>query len=135
MTVAEPAPAHAGAAPVVHRRTPLEPDAAGVLSRAIGPEAVGAWHEPVVSEWELHGAGWQDRHPYSELNVVLEGRLHVESGGVEVVLDPGDAVVIGAGSTGRYWAPRYARMLSVYGPNLDGLPTEHEHGWIVAPKD
>lgn len=126
-------PARSGSAPVVHRRTALEPDAAGVLSRPVGPEAVGAWHEPVVSEWELTGAGWQDTHPYSELNVVLEGRLFVESGGVEVVLDPGDAVVVEAGSTGRYWAPRYARMLSVYGPNPEGGRTAGEHGWLVDP--
>ncbi len=111
----------------------MEADAPGVLSRPVGADADGAWHEPMVSEWELHGAGWEDCHPYSELNVVLEGRLHVESGGVEVVLDPGDAVVVAAGSTGRYWAPRHARMLSVYGPNPEGRRTRSERGWLVEP--
>lgn len=121
------------AAPVLHRWTGMEPDAPGVRSRLVGTEPVGAWQEPVVSEWELRGAGWEDCHPYSELNVLLEGQLHVESGGVEVVLEPGDSVTIAAGTTGRYWAPDHARMLSVYGPNPDGLPTSHEHGWVVAP--
>jgi uncharacterized cupin superfamily protein len=121
------------AAPVVHRRSSLESDAPGVRSRLIGAEPGPAWQEPVAAEWELHAAGWQDCHPYTELNVVLEGRLHVESGGVEVVLDPGDSVVVAAGSTGRYWAPEHARMLSVYGPNPEGRPTVGEHGWTVTP--
>ena len=29
-----------------------------------------------------------------------------------------------AGCTGRYWAPEYARMLAVYGPNPDAVDTQ-----------
>jgi quercetin dioxygenase-like cupin family protein len=62
-------------------------------------------------------AGWTDHHPHTETNVVLDGRLHVECQGVTVVAGPGDTVQVPAGRAGRYWAPEYARMLAVYGPN------------------
>jgi mannose-6-phosphate isomerase-like protein (cupin superfamily) len=123
------------AEPVLHRRAEMESDGQGVRSRVVGTDPGAAWSEPVVSEWELRGAGWEDCHPYSEVNVLLEGRLHVESGGVEVVLEPGDSVTVAPGATGRYWAPGLARMLSVYGPNPDGLPTRHQRGWVLDPTD
>ena len=77
----------------------------------------------MLSEWELRAARWTDRHEYDELNYVLEGELHVESGGVTVIAVTGDVIRVPAGSTGHYWAPRYARMLAVYGPNPEGKPT------------
>lgn len=42
-------------------------------------------------------AGWTDHHPHTETNVVLDGRLHVESKGVTVVAGPGDTVQVPAG--------------------------------------
>ena len=36
---------------------------------------------------------------------------------------PGDLVRVPAGSIGRYWAPRHARMLGIYGPNPDAEPS------------
>ena len=121
-----------GPAPVVHRADALQQDGPGVLSRPVNREPAGAWSGPVVTEWELTGAGWEDRHPHTELNVVLAGRLHVESGGIEVVLGPGDCVEVAAGATGRYWAPEYARMLAVYGPNPEGAPTPEGRSWQIA---
>jgi quercetin dioxygenase-like cupin family protein len=82
-------------------------------------------------EWELRGAGWQDRHPHAEINYVLEGELHVEADGQTVVLGPGDCVRIAPGETGRYWAPTYARMLGVYGANPDGAPTDATEYWEI----
>ena len=41
-----------------------------------------------------------------------------------VVAAAGDTVTVTAGSVGRYWAPEYARMLSIYSPNPRGLPSE-----------
>ena len=49
--------------------------------------------------------------------------LHVESDGQTVVAAAGDTVTLTAGSVGRYWAPGYARMLAIYSPNPDGLPS------------
>lgn len=115
-------------APTVFAARPLQEDPPGVRCRTVAG-ARGGRSGPVVSEWELVGAGWEDRHPHTELNVVLEGVLHVESGGVEVVLGPGDSVEVPAGATGRYWAPERARMLAVYGPNPQGQPTAPGRGW------
>ena len=50
--------------------------------------------------------------------------LHVESDGRVVVAAAGDTVTVTAGSTGRYWAPEYARMLAIYAPNPEGLPSD-----------
>jgi ethanolamine utilization protein EutQ (cupin superfamily) len=73
----------------------------------------------------LTAAGWSDHHPHTETNYVLEGELHVESGGVTVVAGVGDTVTVAAGQVGRYWAPTYARMLAVYEPNPRGEATEN----------
>lgn len=100
----------------------------GMRSRWIIPPAPEGWAGLALSEWELHGAGWTDRHPHDELNFVLEGELHIECDGHEVVLGTGDCARVPAGSVGRYWAPVHARMLAVYGPNPQGTPTEYgEH--------
>jgi mannose-6-phosphate isomerase-like protein (cupin superfamily) len=88
-----------------------------------------AWNGFALSEWELTAAGWSDRHPHSETNYVLEGELHVESGGVTVVVSVGDTVTVPAGHVGRYWAPVHARMLAIYGPNPRGRATENLGYW------
>lgn len=82
----------------------------------------GAWSGPIISEWELTGEAWTDEHTHDEFAYVLEGQLHVESEGVTVVANVGDMVCVPAGSIGKYYAPQYARMLGIYGPNPDGAP-------------
>ncbi|MBT0771501.1 cupin domain-containing protein [Kineosporia sp. J2-2] len=93
-------------------------------SRWIFPPEREGWPDFGLSEWSLTGASWSDHHPHSETNVVLEGELHVESGGTTVVARAGDTVTVPPGAQGRYWAPVYARMLAIYGPNPTGAPTE-----------
>ena len=56
--------------------------------------------------------------------MVLEGELHVESGGVTVVASAGDTVTVPAGEVGRYWAPVHARMIAIYGPNPEADDTD-----------
>ena len=90
--------------------------------RAIIPPAPGGWSEPALFEWELTAESWTDAHPHSEYNFVIEGELFVESGGVTVEAQTGDVVRIPAGAVGRYWAPKYARLLAIYGPS-DGAPS------------
>jgi ethanolamine utilization protein EutQ (cupin superfamily) len=51
---------------------------------------------------------------------VIEGQLFVESGGVTVEAQAGDVVRVPAGTVGRYWAPKYARLLAIYGPSSGG---------------
>lgn len=127
-------PARTG--PVVHRHAPLTSGTrSGGGTRFLNrPEAL-AWTEPVLADWELVAAGWEDCHPHTETNVVLEGALHVEYDGVEVVAGPGDVVEVPAGVTARYWAHEYARMISIYGPNPDGLPTPPGRSWTVERSD
>jgi mannose-6-phosphate isomerase-like protein (cupin superfamily) len=85
--------------------------------RVITPRVQGGWSEPVLFEWELTAESWTDEHPHSEYNFVIEGELFVESGGVTVEARMGDVVRVPAGAVGRYWAPRYARLLAIYGPS------------------
>jgi mannose-6-phosphate isomerase-like protein (cupin superfamily) len=82
----------------------------------IAPVETG-WTEPAIFEWELKAESWTDQHPHCEYNYVIEGQLFVDSGGVTVEALAGDVVRVPAGAVGRYWAPRYARLLAVYGPN------------------
>jgi mannose-6-phosphate isomerase-like protein (cupin superfamily) len=89
-------------------------------SHAIVPRPKEGWIEPLISEWSLEGAAWEDYHPHAEYNYVLEGELHISVEGEEVVLRVGDSATVPAGKLGRYWAPKFARMLTVYGPNPDG---------------
>jgi len=51
---------------------------------------------------------------------VIEGKVFVESGGVTVEAKAGDVVRVPAGAVGRYWAPKYARLLAIYGPSQGG---------------
>jgi uncharacterized cupin superfamily protein len=111
-----------GESPELMTRRTLDEPADGPAHRWFNRPESGRWHQPVLSEWELRAARWTDRHEHDEFNYVLEGELHVESGGVTVVGHTGDVVRVPAGSTGRYWTPSYARMLAVYGPNPDGTP-------------
>jgi hypothetical protein len=96
-------------------------DHAGLKTRRIGAVPLEGWAEPVFIEWELTGQSWTDRHPFTEYVYVLEGCLFVESDDSVVECGPGDLAQVTPHSTGRYWAPTYARMLSVYGPNRDGI--------------
>ncbi|TAM70656.1 MAG: cupin domain-containing protein [Microbacteriaceae bacterium] len=90
-----------------------------------------SWQHFALSEWELEAAGWTDAHPHDEINIVVEGELHVETEGNTVILHSGDAVTVTAGSTGSYWAPRYARMIGVYGPNPDGAESDYIRYWDI----
>jgi hypothetical protein len=109
------------AAPAIFPRTEL----AGLerpRCRTIIAPAQGGWTEPVLFEWELQAESWTDEHPHSEYNYVIEGLLFVESNGVTVEARAGDVVRVPAGAVGRYWAPKYARLLAIYGPS-DGRPS------------
>lgn len=85
--------------------------------RAIIPQTSTGWTEPVIYEWELRAETWTDWHPHTEHNFVVEGELFVEAGGTTVELQAGDLVQVPKGSSGRYWAPKYARLIAIYGPN------------------
>ncbi|ART74150.1 hypothetical protein BTO20_36025 [Mycobacterium dioxanotrophicus] len=89
--------------------------------RFINADPVGAWDDFILMEWELDRCGWEDFHPHSETAVVVEGELHIECDGESVILGPGDSARVNPHRTGRYWAPVYARMVTTYGPNPDGL--------------
>ncbi|MFD1210495.1 cupin domain-containing protein [Arthrobacter sp. GCM10027362] len=102
----------------------MKPEWHRMRTRLIIPDSLDRWEGFALSEWELAGAAWEDFHPHSETNLVLEGELHIECEGRTVVLGPGDAARVNAGRTGRYWAPVYARMIAVYGPNPDGLESD-----------
>jgi mannose-6-phosphate isomerase-like protein (cupin superfamily) len=91
--------------------------------RVIIPPVPGGWSEPALFEWELTAESWSDEHPHSEYNFVIEGQLFVESGGVTVEANAGDVVRVPAGTAGRYWAPKYARLLAIYGPSA-GEPSK-----------
>jgi uncharacterized cupin superfamily protein len=106
-------------APTKFARTPLSGQD-GPKCRSIVSATSSDWTEPVLSEWELAGEAWTDRHPHTEYNFVIEGQLFVESGGTTVEARAGDVVRVPAGTAGRYWAPRYARLLAIYGPSAGG---------------
>ncbi len=91
--------------------------------RTLIPPPPQGWPGFALMEWELRGETWSDVHPFDEVNYVLDGELHVSSGGSTVVAAPGDAVRVPAGEPGVYSAPSYARMLAIYGPNPDGAPS------------
>jgi mannose-6-phosphate isomerase-like protein (cupin superfamily) len=118
--------AAAGKAPTRVARTPLS-GADKPKCRVILPPMPGGWTEPALFEWELTAESWTDEHPHSEYNFVLEGQLFVESGGVTVEAQAGDVVKVPAGAVGRYWAPKYARLLAIYGPSK-GEPSKL-HGY------
>ena len=84
------------------------------------PAGQGGRSEPALFEWELTAESWTDQHPHSEYNFVIEGELYVESGGVTLEARTGDVVRVPAGAVGKYWAPKYARLLAIYGPSKGG---------------
>jgi uncharacterized cupin superfamily protein len=121
----------ASGTPILVPRTALtsSDDQPGMSSRWMRHPDPAGWEEPVISEWELRAAGWADLHPHTETNFVLEGQLYVQSGDVTVVATKGDSVTVPAGHVGRYWAPVYARMIAIYGPNPRGTQTETIGYW------
>jgi mannose-6-phosphate isomerase-like protein (cupin superfamily) len=117
--------------PTVIPRTELTGEK-GPRCRAIREPVPGGWSEPALFEWELRGESWTDQHPHTEYNFVIEGQLFVESGGVTVEAHAGDTVEVPAGAVGRYWAPRYARLLAIYGPSK-GEPSRRLGFETLAP--
>jgi quercetin dioxygenase-like cupin family protein len=88
------------------------------------PAPASGWPQLAMGEWSLSQGGWTDRHPFDELNYVLEGRLVVECDGEVLEAGPGETIQVFAGSAAHYHAPDHARMLYVYGPNPAGEPSE-----------
>ena len=84
-----------------------------------------AWPSVQIAEWELRGEEWIDTHPHDEYNFVLEGSVMVSCEGVTTEAPVGSLVHTPAGTTGRYWAPTYARMLGIYGPNPSGAESSY----------
>ena len=111
----------AAAVPTIYARTEMNGEDKPQC-RVIMPAARGGWSEPALFEWELAAESWTDQHPHSEYNFVIEGQLFVECGGVTLEAHAGDVVRVPAGAVGRYWAPKYARLLAIYGPS-DGRPS------------
>ncbi|MEO6529945.1 MAG: cupin domain-containing protein [Specibacter sp.] len=101
--------------------TPMDGEWQRLRCRFITSKPVGRWDDFILSEWELEACAWEDFHPHSETAYVLEGELHIESDGKTVILKPGDSARVNPGRLGRYWAPVYARMVTIYGPNPEGL--------------
>ncbi|MGH9291434.1 MAG: cupin domain-containing protein [Acidimicrobiales bacterium] len=81
------------------------------------------WMQLAMGEWELEGSFFEDEHPFDEVNYVLKGQLVVSCDGEQLELGPGESVHVPGGSSARYDAPVYARMVYVYGPNPTGAPS------------
>lgn len=96
----------------------------------VAPRPEG-WDKYALSEWELTAAGYADHHPHDEVSYIMEGELHIRVDDTTTVGRPGDAILVPAGSTGYYWAPKYARMLGIYGPNSAGDETESVEYWEI----
>jgi len=102
-----------------HRPLGADPDGCHVI---IAPSRAG-WDQLAMGEWQLTHSGFGDCHPHDEVNYVVEGLLEVDCDGVRVSAGPGDVVRVPAGRPAYYHAPEHARMLYVYGPNPQGLPS------------
>ena len=100
-------------------RTPLS-GRDGPRCRAIVPAARGGWSEPVLSEGELSAEAWTDKHPHTESNFVIEGKMFVKSGGTAIEAHEGDVIRVSGDTVAKYWAPKYARLLAIYGPSTGG---------------
>lgn len=104
--------------------------------RAIIAPRERGWDQLAMGEWALTAEGFGDCHPHDEVTYVLEGRLEVDCDGVRASAGPGDVVRVPAGRPAYYFAPDYARMLFIYGPNPNGLPaTTFQDRSQVAPHD
>ncbi|WP_321822453.1 MULTISPECIES: cupin domain-containing protein [unclassified Burkholderia] len=110
---------------------PVTPATPRMRARWIVAPSPDGWRNTAVTEWELIGAGFSDLHPHEESAFILEGELHVEVSGQEFIARPGDYINVPAGAKGRYWAPRYARMLGIYGPNPGGKKSEYYDYWEI----
>ncbi|MFJ9634567.1 cupin domain-containing protein [Streptomyces sp. NPDC101175] len=107
-------------APQKYPSSPLARREGRPKGHAIVPPGEGRRPGVALMEWELRGESWTDEHPHDEFNYILEGHLFVACDGETVEVLAGDVVRVPAGRVGRYWAPGYARMLAVYGPNPQG---------------
>lgn len=103
------------AGPELYAAEPLGDREGGPVGRVIVPPDRDP-DGPAFFEWQLRGQEWSDEHDHDEWVYVLDGELHVEADGVQVVAGPGALVRVPAGSRGTYSAPVFARLLSVYGP-------------------
>ncbi len=108
----------------VVRHAPLPNASNGRASRSILRPGTVAWEGVALGEWELTQAWLEDQHPHDEINYVLDGELVVTCAGVVHRLGVGDTIRVPGGTAARYEAPRYARMLFLYGPNPAGAPSE-----------
>ncbi|MCB8883728.1 cupin domain-containing protein [Acidisoma cellulosilytica] len=79
------------------------------------------WMEPILCVWELEAEALTAELGFDEWNYMVEGQILIEVDGVEVELNPGDAVLIPAGAFGRYTAKGYAKLFCVWGPNPNAL--------------
>lgn len=91
--------------------------------RPLLPTSRAGWPQLAMGEWELRATGFGDCHPYDEVNYVLEGELEVECDGEVLLAGAGEVIRVPAGSPAFYRAAGHARMLYIYGPNPDGLPS------------
>jgi len=113
---------------------PFTPYTPRLRGRWIVEPKDGGWNDYALSEWELIGAGYSDLHPHDEVTYVLAGQLHIEVDGVTSVGRTGDTITVPAGRVGRYFAPHYARMLGVYGPNPEGAESQDLGYWEIDPE-
>lgn len=90
--------------------------------RPILPPRKEGWTQLAMGEWELVGSGFGDCHPHDEVTYVLAGELRVQTAQGSVVAAAGDVVRVPANEPAWYFAPEYARMLYIYGPNPSGQP-------------
>lgn len=88
------------------------------------PASRAGWPQLAMGEWQLRATGFGDCHPYDEVNYVLEGELEVECDGEVVRAGAGEVIRVPAGSPAFYRAASFARMLYIYGPNPEGLPSD-----------
>ncbi|EMY35233.1 hypothetical protein D477_005491 [Arthrobacter crystallopoietes BAB-32] len=107
----------------------MRPDWPNNRGRFIIPNHPQGWNNFALSEWELESCAWEDFHPHDETNLVISGELHIQADGKTVVLHPGDAARVKAGRVGRYWAPTYAKMVAIYGPNPVGMDSHSFKYW------
>ena len=122
------------AEPVLRPNGPLvalSPATPRMKGRWIVAPKPGGWDDQALSEWELTAAGFADKHPHDEVTFVLEGEVHIRVADTTVVGTRGDTITVPAGSVGHYSAPKYARMLGIYGPNPEGAESESLQYWEI----